>query len=93
MSQSWFFNFNILCGTSDSNNLNDLIKGIWEESDNEKPIKQIDWDSVSRLHLSSSNFTNSSVCSEDHNWSEVRLKGSIKVSKALNIEHVHLIDE
>jgi hypothetical protein len=93
MSQSWLFDFDALSSTSNSNNLNNLIKGVWEESDNQKPIQEIDWDSMSRFHLSASDLANTSVGGEDDDWSEIGLKGSIEVSEALNIKHVHLIDE
>jgi len=93
MSQSWLFDFDALSSTSNSNNLNNLVKGVWEESDNQKPIQEIDWDTVSRFHLSTSDFANTSVSGEDDDWSEIRLESSIKVSEALNIKHVYLIDE
>ena len=86
MSQSWLFNLNALCGTSNSNNLNDLIERVWKESDNEKPIQEIDWDTVSRFHFSAFDLANTSVGSEDDNWSKVGLKGYLELVKSAGIE-------
>jgi len=48
---------------------------------------------VSRSHLCSSDFTNTSVGSQNDDRSEIAFKGSIQVGEALNIEHVDLINE
>lgn len=93
MGQGWLLYLNTLCGASNSYNLNDLIEGIWKESDDQQPVEQIDWDTMSALHLSSSDLTDSSVGSKDDNWGKVGLKSSVKISEALDIKHVHLINE
>ncbi len=48
---------------------------------------------MSRSHVCSSDFTNTSVGGQDDDRSEIALKSSIQVGEALDIEHVDLIDE
>ncbi len=46
LGQSILFDFDALSCTTDGQNLNDLIQGIGEGSDDEKTIKKIDGDTV-----------------------------------------------
>lgn len=59
----------------------------------DQSIQKIDWDSMRRLIVGSSNLSNSSVGGKNDHWSLLRLKGSVKKTKALNIQHVNLVNK
>lgn len=61
MSESWLLDLNVFGGASDSYDLNDFVERVRKKSDDQQSVEQIDWDSVRGFHLSTSNFTNSSV--------------------------------
>ena len=48
---------------------------------------------MSRSHVCSSDFADTSVGGQNDDRSEIAFKGSVQVGEALNIEHVDLIDE
>ena len=46
LCKSVFFNLNALSGATDSQDLDDLVKRVGQSSDNEKTIKEIDWNAM-----------------------------------------------
>ena len=93
MCQGVLLNLDVLGGAPDRNDLHDFVEGVWQQSDDKETVEQIDWDTVSRLHFSASDLTNTSVGGEHHDWSEITLECSVHVGEALDVEHVDLIDE
>ena len=53
----------------------------------------INRDPMRRLHLSPLNRASSSVRGEDDDWGQVGLQSPVQIRKALNVEHVALIDK
>ena len=46
-----------------------------------------------RLHISPTNSAEPSVRSQNHHWSKLRFQRPVQICKALNIQHMDLIDE
>ena len=59
----------------------------------EKSVQKVDWYPMRTDNARPSDFTSSSIGSQNDHWTELALKGLIEKGKALNVKHVDLIDE
>ena len=73
-----FSHFNIFFLASDVKDLADFLVGVWLRADDQGTIKQIDWKTVRRQIIGSSNFGDSSVGGHHDNWSLIRFKSSVE---------------
>ena len=73
-----FRHFNIFFLASDVKDLADFLVGVWLRADDQGTIKQINWETMGRQIVCSSNFGDSSVGGHHDNWSLIRFKGSVK---------------
>ena len=59
----------------------------------DQSVQKINWNTMRRLIVSSSDLSDSSVGSKDYNGCLVGLECSVKEREALDVQHVNLIDE
>lgn len=93
MGKCILFNLNVLSSAADSQNLDNIVKSVRQQTDNQKTVKQIHGDTVRGAHVDATDLANTTVSGQDHDGGQVALKSTIEVSEALNVEHVNLIDE
>merc|ERR1740123_2842346 len=85
--------FYVLGGAADGQNLHDLLERVGQEADDEQTVEEIDGDAVRRLHVRPADVADASVGGQDDDGREVGLEGSVHVREALDVEHVHFVDE
>mmetsp|Transcript_460 Transcript_460/g.904 ORF Transcript_460/g.904 Transcript_460/m.904 type:complete len:423 (+) Transcript_460:269-1537(+) len=91
--QCLFLNGQALCLSADTKYLHNLLHRIRHGPNDDQPIKQVNGHAMGRDDVSAADGTNASVCCKDHNRAESRLQGTVEICEALNVQHVHLIDE
>mmetsp|Transcript_25460 Transcript_25460/g.79791 ORF Transcript_25460/g.79791 Transcript_25460/m.79791 type:complete len:396 (-) Transcript_25460:372-1559(-) len=77
----------------DRQDLDDLLQRVRHRSDDHQPVEQVDRDAVRRHHLRPPDGAHAAVGGEDDDRREGGLERAVEVREALDVEHVHLVDE
>jgi hypothetical protein len=70
----------------DLDNLPDVVLSIGLRGNDERPVEQVDGDSMGALVLGAAYPGDATVGSHDDDRSEVGLEGAVEEGKALNVE-------
>jgi hypothetical protein len=73
--------------------LDNVLHGVRHEADDKHPVEQIDGDAMRGHNLRPLDRADAAVRGEDDDGGERRLEGAVQVGEALDVEHVHLVDE
>ena len=87
------FDFDSLCGATDGEDLNNLIEGVGQSTDDQETIQEINGDTVGRFHVGATDLAVTSVGGKNNDGGKVAFKGSVEVGETFDIEHMDLIDE
>mmetsp|Transcript_42728 Transcript_42728/g.106338 ORF Transcript_42728/g.106338 Transcript_42728/m.106338 type:complete len:379 (-) Transcript_42728:89-1225(-) len=71
----------------------DLLLGVGHRRDDEQPVEQVDRDAVRGLVVGAADASDAAVGGDDEHGRQVRLERAVEVREALDVEHVHLVDE
>mmetsp|Transcript_27388 Transcript_27388/g.69692 ORF Transcript_27388/g.69692 Transcript_27388/m.69692 type:complete len:387 (+) Transcript_27388:657-1817(+) len=71
----------------------DLFLRVRHRRDDEQPVEQIDRDAVRRLVVRAADACDAAVGGDHEHRSKVGLERAVQVREALDVEHVHLVDE
>ena len=69
--------FNVLFLTPNVQNLADFFVRVWRSRDDQRSIKEIDWQTMWGLVVSATDLGNTSVGGHNDNWCLIGLKSSI----------------
>lgn len=61
--------------------------------DDQQTVKKIRWYAMWRLIIGPANVGYATVGGDDEDWGHLILKGTVEEGEALNVKHVHLINE
>mmetsp|Transcript_76154 Transcript_76154/g.123054 ORF Transcript_76154/g.123054 Transcript_76154/m.123054 type:complete len:253 (+) Transcript_76154:116-874(+) len=77
----------------DVDDLPNLALGVRLCGDDEHAIQQIERDTVGALVVCAADVRDSTVCGHDDNWRGVGLQCPVQEGEALDVQHVHLVNE
>mmetsp|Transcript_15709 Transcript_15709/g.33590 ORF Transcript_15709/g.33590 Transcript_15709/m.33590 type:complete len:340 (-) Transcript_15709:1208-2227(-) len=83
----------VLLLTANVQDLPNLLLGVWRGRDDEEAVEQVDRDAVRALVVGAADARDAAVCGHDEHRRQVRLERAVEVREALNVEHVHLVNE
>jgi hypothetical protein len=83
----------VLLLAADVQDLLDLLLRVRARRDDEQPVEQVDRDAVRALVVGAADARDAAVRRDDEHGREVRLERAVKEREALNVEHVHLVNE
>ena len=93
ISQSFRRQLDAFSRSTDSQDLHQLLQTIVRCFDDQQSVQQVDWNTVRRNHISTSDSADTSVGSQHNDGSQSWLQGSVQKCEALDIQHMDLIDE
>mmetsp|Transcript_3118 Transcript_3118/g.5841 ORF Transcript_3118/g.5841 Transcript_3118/m.5841 type:complete len:468 (-) Transcript_3118:12-1415(-) len=91
--QAGSLNLDALHGGADGHDLHHLLDAVGHCSHDEHTVQKIDGDAVGCQDVSTPDVAHSAVCGEDDDWGEGGFEGAVEEGEALDVEHVHLINE
>ena len=74
-------------------NLFDLVLFVWLCADDQNTVQQIDRQAMRAAEFCTPDSRHTAVGCHDDQWCKVPLKSTVEERKALDIEHVHFVDE
>lgn len=75
---------------SDREDLHNLLQSVWHRSDDHQSVQQVHGDTVRCDDLRTTHSAHAPVRCKDDDGGQRRLKSTVEVRKALDVEHVHL---
>mmetsp|Transcript_21276 Transcript_21276/g.53586 ORF Transcript_21276/g.53586 Transcript_21276/m.53586 type:complete len:495 (-) Transcript_21276:8-1492(-) len=73
--------------------LGHLLHAVGRGADDEQAVEQVDGDAVRGDDVGALDGAHAAVCRKDDNGGERGLEGPVQVREALEVQHVHLVDE